>query len=184
MAYPRRVLITGASGLLGRALMKEFSSSSSFQVLGLAHSRISGNLKKVDLLDFEETRRVVDDFKPHFLIHSAAERRLNVVEKDDVSTKKLNLGTTEFLAKLVEGFNKGLDRPNHFLLYISTDYVFDGTKAPYKPDDQPNPLNKYGKSKLEGEEAVKRCHPNGLILRIPVLYGDVEYLGESAVTGT
>ncbi|KAK3724925.1 hypothetical protein QZH41_005693 [Actinostola sp. cb2023] len=179
----RRVLITGASGLLGRALMKAFSSSLNWQVLGLAHTRVSGNLQKVNLLDFEETRRIVEEFKPHLLVHSAAERRPDIVEKNPDATQNLNVGTTEFLAKLVEDFNKGLKSPSHFMLYISTDYVFDGTSAvPYKPDDPPHPINKYGQSKLEGEQAVERYHPNGLILRVPVLYGDVEHLGESSVS--
>lgn len=183
MASSRRVLITGASGLLGRALMKVFLDAPGWEVLGLAHSRVSGTLKKVDLLNFDETTRIVEDFKPHILIHSAAERRPDVVSKNPSGTEKLNVGTTEFLAKLVEDFNKGLVKPCHFMLYISTDYVFDGTQPPYKPDHPPHPLNKYGESKLAGEQAVMRCQKSGLILRVPVLYGDVEYLGESAVTG-
>lgn len=183
MASCKRVLVTGASGLLGRAIMKVFSNNPNWQVLGLAHSRVSGNLKKVDLLNFEETRQVVEDFKPHILIHSAAERKPDVVTQKPDATQKLNVGTTEFLATLIDNFNKDLDQPEHFMIYISTDYVFDGNNAPYKPDDPPHPVNKYGQSKLDGEQAVANHCQGYLILRVPVLFGDVEYLGESAVTG-
>ena len=59
MAAKPRVLITGAPGLLGRTIMKQFSNSDKWDVLGLAHSRATEVLKKVDLLDFDETKRVV-----------------------------------------------------------------------------------------------------------------------------
>ncbi|XP_032237811.1 methionine adenosyltransferase 2 subunit beta [Nematostella vectensis] len=182
MAAKQRILITGASGLLGRALMNEFTQYSAWEVLGLAYSRVHGNLKKANLLDFDEMSKLVIDFKPHLLIHAAAERRPDVVENDPSVTEKLNIGTTQFLAKTIESLNYGLSKPEHFMVYISTDYVFDGNAAPYKPNDAPNPLNKYGESKLEGEKAVQKEHKNGIILRVPVLYGDVESLDESAVT--
>ena len=65
---------------------------------------------------------------------------------------------------------------------ISADYVFDGTTPPYQTGDIPNPLNYYMKSKLEGENAVRDITDNYAILRIPILYGQVETLAESPVT--
>ena len=183
MATKHRVLITGASGLLGRAILKQFSNSDSWEVLGLAHSRATGALKKVNLLDFDEAQRVVTEFKPHVLIHSAAERRPDVVENDEETCEKMNVGITKVLATTINDLNNGLEVPEHFMLYISTDYVFDGASPPYKPMDKPNPLNKYGKSKLAGEKVVQTCLSDSGILRIPILYGNVEYLKESAVTG-
>ena len=183
MASKHRVLITGASGLLGRAIFKQFCNSDKWEVLGLAHSRATGALKKVNLLDFEETERVVKEFKPHVLIHSAAERRPDIVENDEETSMKLNVEATKALVSTINELNSGLEIPGHFMLYISTDYVFDGTNPPYKPLDQPNPLNKYGKSKLAGEQVMKMYPADGGILRVPILYGNVEYLKESAVTG-
>lgn len=182
MAARDRVLITGASGLLGRAILKEFSKGNKWEVLGLAYSRSTGSLKKVNLLDFEETKRVIREFRPHILIHSAAERRPDVVENDEDTCLKMNVGVTKTLASTINELNTDLEVPEHFMLYISTDYVFDGKSPPYQPSDEPNPLNKYGKSKLAGEKAMEICHANGGILRVPVLYGSVEYLKESAVT--
>ena len=67
------------------------------------------------------------------------------------------------------------------LIYISTDYVFDGTTPPYEVEDKPNPLNFYGQTKLDGEEAIKSVYPEAVILRVPILYGSTEYNGESAI---
>lgn len=180
MAKKQRVIITGASGLLGRAIMKEFLNPDKWEVLGLAHSRAKNVLKKVDLLDFDESKRVVKEFKPHVLIHSAAERRPDIVENDERTCTKMNVGVTKALVEAINELNSDRETPDHFMVYISTDYVFDGTSPPYKPLDEPNPLNKYGKSKLEGEQVMH--HSEGAILRVPILYGDVEYLKESAVT--
>ncbi|KAG8443993.1 hypothetical protein GDO86_009249 [Hymenochirus boettgeri] len=69
-----------------------------------------------------------------------------------------------------------------FLIYISSDYVFDGTSPPYREDSMPNPMNLYGKTKLEGERAVLKNHEGAVVLRVPVLYGDIEKISESAVT--
>ncbi|XP_042338184.1 methionine adenosyltransferase 2 subunit beta-like, partial [Plectropomus leopardus] len=67
-------------------------------------------------------------------------------------------------------------------LYISTDYVFDGRNPPYGEDDCPNPLNVYGRSKLEGERETLRHSPGAVVLRVPVLFGEVESVTESVVT--
>ena len=68
------------------------------------------------------------------------------------------------------------------MIYISTDYVFDGSHPPYFPDNKTNPLNRYGQTKLAGERAVLGVEETFTVLRIPVLYGGVTSLGESAVT--
>ena len=68
------------------------------------------------------------------------------------------------------------------MIYISTDYVFDGDHPPYFPDNKPNPLNMYGETKLAGEKAVLEVDEKSLVLRIPVLYGGATKLGESAVS--
>ena len=183
MASTHRVLITGASGLLGRSIFKTFSGSDQWEVLGLAHSRASGALRKVNLLDFDEAKRVVEEFRPDVLIHSAAERRPDVAENDQETSTKMNVGVSEILASAVNELNKDLPKAEHYMLYISSCYVFDGKSPPYKPTDKPNPLNKYGKTKLQGEQVVISCLPAAGVLRVPILYGCVEYLQESSVTG-
>ncbi len=172
----KRVIVTGASGLLGRAILKQFQEKGQWEALGLAFSRVGPDLQKIDLRNKEEVSSLVASFKPDVIIHAAAERRPDFVEKQEGATAALNVLATSYLAEAAA-------TAKAFMLYISTDYVFDGTKPPYKPNDTPNPLNKYGQSKLDGEKATLEHCPNGGVLRVPVLYGPVEHLHESVVTG-
>ncbi|KFM82119.1 hypothetical protein X975_15250, partial [Stegodyphus mimosarum] len=169
-----KALITGASGLLGRAIVNEFLNNS-WEVLGLAFSRARDKLIKVDLNNMDEVKEIIQKFKPTVIIHCAAQRSVEKVEKDYEESKRLNVACSKNLADLAK-------MENAVFLYISTDYVFDGKHPPYKENDEPNPLNQYGKTKLEGEKKVMNVNPDSCILRIPVLYGDEEYIGESAIS--
>lgn len=168
-----KVWITGATGLCGRAVVEELSGD--FDVIPTAFSRATGNVLKIDLTSAEEVEKFFETYKPDALVHLAAERKPDICENDKELTDSLNVEATERLAKL----SKDIDC---WFLYLSTDYVFDGTKPPYKPDDEPNPLNYYGQSKLKGEEVTLEVNDSSAVLRVPVLYGQVENLGESAIT--
>ncbi|XP_053574551.1 methionine adenosyltransferase 2 subunit beta isoform X2 [Bombina bombina] len=170
----RRVLITGATGLLGRSVYNEFKEND-WHVLGCGFSRARPRFEYLNLLDAAAVKALIQDFKPHAIVHCAAERRPDIVENQPESASMLNVGASENLAK--EAAEVGA-----FLIYISSDYVFDGTNPPYHEDSLPNPLNLYGKTKLEGERVVLQNNDGAAILRVPVLYGDVEKLEESAVT--
>ena len=169
----KKVVVTGASGLLGRAVLKSFTNAG-WDVLGLAFSRAREGLRKVDLCDPKQVEDVLDDFQPKVVIHSAAERRPDVVDKNKDSALAVNVGATESLASLCV-------QRNIFVLYISSDAVFDGKSPPYKPDSPTNPISIYGQSKRDGETAVLK-HKGMGVLRLPVLYGMVEDLSESSVT--
>lgn len=170
------VLVTGASGLLGRAILTTFGNNGGWKkVVGTAYSRAGENLVKVDLLDIPAVEKFIADVRPGILIHSAAQRFPDKMEKDLEQARKLNVETTRALAK-------SMNQVNGKMLYISTDYVFDGQKPPYKHDSEANPLNEYGRSKLDGERVVLKENKDNVVLRIPILYGDVEYLDESAIT--
>uniref|UniRef100_A0A8C0G7K0 Methionine adenosyltransferase 2 subunit beta n=1 Tax=Chelonoidis abingdonii TaxID=106734 RepID=A0A8C0G7K0_CHEAB len=170
----RRVLITGATGLLGRAVYKEFNENS-WHAVGCGYSRARPRFERVNLLNSVEVHDIIQDFQPHVIVHCAAERRPDVVESQADAVSQLNVTASGNLAKEAAGVGA-------FLIYISTDYVFDGTNPPYKESDVPNPLNLYGKTKLEGEKAVLENNEGAAVLRIPILYGEVENLEESAVT--
>ena len=170
----RKILVTGASGLLGRPIYTTLKTERTWKVTGTAFSRESDDLKKVNLSDIDKISSFLDSLKPDIIIHSAAERRPDISMKDPEGTQRLNVDATAAIAEWATT-NKA------YLIYISTDYVFDGTRPPYKEDSLPNPINDYGRSKRAGELAVLSTCSNSAILRIPILYGDVEYLEESAV---
>lgn len=168
-----RALVTGASGLLGREVLKCFSQVK-WEVLGLAYSRARGDLQKVDLCNTAQVEAVLTQFHPDVVVHCAAERRPDIVDKQKDKTVALNVGATELLANLCS-------KLKIYLLYISSDYVFDGKHPPYVSSALTNPVNSYGLTKRDGEGVVLQ-HAGMGVLRVPVLYGPLEYLGESAVT--
>ncbi|KAG8918726.1 hypothetical protein FRC01_001686 [Tulasnella sp. 417] len=171
-----KIIITGASGVLGSAIYEEFKKHSGYEVLGLAHSNPGTELRKLDLLDVPATDALIKDFLPDWVIHCAAERRPDVAEKDPAAAEALNAQVPNTLGQLsaTYGFT---------LFYISTDYVFDGTKPPYEVDDAPNPVNFYGKTKRQGEVAIQSIEGPGqrVIFRVPVLYGPAKKNSDTAI---
>ncbi|KAI6106920.1 hypothetical protein EDD16DRAFT_1695153 [Pisolithus croceorrhizus] len=163
MGCTAQVVVTvqmGASGVLGSAVYDAFRTGP-HAVLGLAHSRAAGSLVRVDLTQVDDTRRVFEEFKPDWVVHCAAERRPDVAERDPGGVTKLNVDVPRQLAMLAKDL--------HFtLVYISTDYVFDGSSPPYHPWSEPNPLQLYGKSKRDGEIAVLSVDSaTVIVLRVP-----------------
>ncbi|RKO87862.1 RmlD substrate binding domain-containing protein [Blyttiomyces helicus] len=108
------------------------------------------------------------------IVHCAAERCPDISERDHAATIRLNVKATEHLAKAAVA--RGA-----LLMYISSDYLFDGSQPPYEIDAKPNPLNFYGKCKYEAELAVRAIDPSAIVIRIPLLYGAVEYNAEATV---
>lgn len=170
-----RILVTGATGLLGRPVLSACADIPGARVTGAAFRRSGPGLERIDLSQTEQLPAWLDRLAPDILIHAAAERRPDVSEKDPDGTRRLNVGATATLARWAAA--RGA-----FLIYISTDYVFDGTRPPYRPGDATRPLNAYGQSKLDGERAVQAAACDHAVLRVPILYGEVETLDESPVT--
>lgn len=169
-----RVIITGASGVLGSAVRAIFEDSPA-EVLPLSLSRDGEGLERLDLTLQDQVQRKFTEFKPDWVIHCAAERRPDVAEKNPDAARTLNSEVPGHLAKL--------SKELHFtLVYISTDYVFDGTSPPYATDAPTNPLNFYGKTKRDGESAILTAEgANAVILRVPILYGPAARNSESAI---
>jgi dTDP-4-dehydrorhamnose reductase len=166
------VLITGASGLLGRACRKAFSD---IQLTTCAWSRATSDDLQLDLTNKTDVIAAIEKIKPDLILHTAAERKPDQCENQQEQTQALNVEATRTLAEAAA-------RIGTKLIYISTDYVFDGSNPPYAVDAECNPLNFYGKTKRAGEVAVLDASENHVVLRVPILYGEVETLDESPVT--
>lgn len=175
-----KVLVTGASGVLGGAIYKTFQAAPGFEVKGTAHTRPSEGIEAIDLCDEGAVTKLIQTYKPDWLVHCAAERRPDVAAKDPEAARVLNAGVPAILARL----SASEDHP-FTLIYISTDYVFDGTSPPYGVDAKPNPLNLYGETKLAGEKAVLDGYQGKpgerVALRVPVLYGPAAKNSDSAI---
>jgi dTDP-4-dehydrorhamnose reductase len=166
-------MITGATGLLGRALMDSFCKIDGIETIGLGFQRSSPGIARLDLRDRDEVFAFIEKHKPRIIIHAAALRRPDQIESDPKNALALNVSGTKHLVDAAKLHGA-------WLLYISSDYVFDGTNPPYFTDSVPNPLNEYGKTKLAGEELVLKAGFTSL--RVPLLYGPVEDWGECSIT--
>jgi len=156
-----RLLITGASGLLGLNL--SLLAMHDHEVVGLDRSRLAGTpfaLHKIDLLDPAAAARALDELRPEAVIHTAANANVDACESDPAGALRLNAELPGELAGMCRA--RGIR-----LVHISTDAVFDGTGgSPYTEQDAPNPLSVYARTKLDGEQAVLAADPGAIVARV------------------
>lgn len=156
----RKILITGASGLLGRRLTARLDSEGEVTSLGFANS--SPGLLRVDLRDPEALEELLDTVRPDVVIHPAAYRDPDFCEDRPDEAFRLNVGPVrQFCTLLPESVP---------VVFVSSDYVFGGGAAPYREEDERNPVNEYGRLKVAAEDLVLE-RSTGLVLRIPLLIG-------------
>ena len=156
-----RILITGASGLLGLNLALEIANQ--YTVYGQVNTHsIRGKtftVLKANLLDPGTLESLFDEAEPDWVIHCAALANLEACEKFPELARELN---TEIPQKLAELCQKGGAR----LLHVSTDAVFDGLTGNYAEQDPPNPLSTYAKTKYQAEIKVAEQNPDAIIARV------------------
>ena len=148
------IAITGSKGQLGRELARTLAGNELFLL----------DLPEVDIQDPQVIQTIID-IKPQIVIHAAALTNVDACEITPERAYQVNAIGTRYVAEAAEQVKAKL-------IYISTDYVFDGTKRqPYIEEDLPNPINQYGRSKLEGERFAQVYTSKPLILRTAWLYG-------------
>jgi dTDP-4-dehydrorhamnose reductase len=161
-----RVLVTGGTGLLGYWVARVFMERG-FKVYSTYHEKAPPDLEvvwvRLDLEDPESIARVVEGVKPGIVVHTAAYTDVDGCEVNRERAYRVNYLATAALAKASKGAE--------LFIYISTDYVFDGSRGMYREGDVPAPLNYYGLSKLLGEVAVAATLSNSAIVRVSGLYG-------------
>ena len=150
-----RTLIIGANGLLGKALMEQWESD---QVTGVGP-------QDADIRDPDALRRLFDRARPQYTVLLAAYTDVDGCEKDPRRADEVNRAGAIHVAEAARNAGSGL-------MFLSTDYVFDGTKkTPYEKDDPVNPINVYGRSKAEAEHGIREILPACCILRTSWLFG-------------
>jgi dTDP-4-dehydrorhamnose reductase len=163
----KRILVTGASGMLGKDVVAELSGNSSYRIYGLSRGgstvtkdvieHIAGDLTKLEGL-----AALVNEIDPSVIIHCAANTDVDNCEANRQYTHDLHVGATSILAAYKPETVK--------FYYISTDSVFDGEKGGYTEQDQPRPLNYYALSKYQGEQAALEKNNGAVVLRTNI-YG-------------
>lgn len=152
-----KVLVTGANGMLGQDLCPILED--------LDYEVIETDINNLDIKNELLTHKVITNEKPDVVIHCAAYTNVDKAEEEFEQAKLINVVGTENVAKACA-------KNDAILVYVSTDYIFDGKKqAPYEVDDKPNPINNYGLTKSQGEEVVKKYCKDYYIARTSWLYG-------------
>lgn len=152
-----RVLVTGVKGQLGHEVVKELDKR--------AHQAIGVDIEELDITDSLWVETVLKEANPDAVIHCAAWTAVDLAEDNFDKVWMVNVKGTENIARVC----RELDCK---LIYISTDYVFEGNGTrPWEPDDKPKPINIYGKTKYEGELAVEKWLDKYFIVRISWAFG-------------
>ncbi|MEG0155968.1 MAG: dTDP-4-dehydrorhamnose reductase [Lachnospiraceae bacterium] len=152
-----KVLVTGVKGQLG------FDVSNELEKRG--HVAIGVDVQEMDITDAQAVETVISEARVEAVIHCAAYTAVDAAEDNAELCRKVNATGTENIAKVC----KKLDLK---MIYISTDYVFDGKGTrPWEPDDPREPLNVYGQMKYEGELAVEQNLDKYFIVRIAWVFG-------------
>jgi dTDP-4-dehydrorhamnose reductase len=165
---PPKILVTGASGLLGARVCQELLCQG-VQVIGLSqHQTLRESLAtyrvRLDLCDKELLDSLLVQMRPSAVIHLAALADTKLCEEQPLLSRRMNVEVTRQIARYC--FTAGIP-----LAFTSTDLVFDGTRGNYSEQDSVNPLNRYGEHKAEAENVIRATCPHALILRLPLLFG-------------
>lgn len=152
-----RILVTGVKGQLGHDVMNELAKR--------GHTGIGVDVEEMDITDAKKVEEVIKASEVDAVIHCAAYTAVDAAEDQVELCRKINAEGTENIAKVC----KELDIK---MMYISTDYVFDGEGTrPWEPDDERHPLNVYGQTKYEGELAVEKYLEKYFTIRIAWVFG-------------
>lgn len=161
----QKILITGASGMLGRVLCNILAKD--YEILGL-DLKNRGKIKhfyKCDISKFQQVKKAILKITPDIVIHTAAYTDVDGCQKNVKKAYVVNAKGTINIAKVIRNSDA-------VLFFISTDYVFNGCKkTPYNEEDRPSPLNVYGKSKLDAERFIQANLRKYFIIRTSWLYG-------------
>jgi dTDP-4-dehydrorhamnose reductase len=176
-----RVLITGANGLLGQALVTRMSGMPDYDVLATARDDrlkargASCGYAPLDVTDAGAVSDMMEDFAPTVVVNCAAMTQVDDCETDRERCRRVNAEAVETLADECR-------RAGARLVQLSTDFVFDGTDGPYAEDARPAPVNYYGEAKLAGENAARSVGTGKwAIARTVLVYGTGHALGRSNI---
>lgn len=164
------VLLLGSTGFLGRETARAFAGPG----LVCVSRTGAGGSRAVDIRHPDALARVADDTQPDLVLLLAAYREPDFCEADPAEARRLNVEPARALRRILPESVR--------LIFISTDYVFDGERPPYTEESPRTPVSEYGRTKCEAEDALAG-RPNTAILRVPLLIGGGPTLAECGFIG-
>jgi len=182
-----RVLITGAAGLLGEYIRKAFqylpycSAPELILTEHPKHPQVLENPEQflpMDITDFSQVSAMLEATHPDVILHLAAYTDVSGAERNEAECRFINIDGTATIATAVNEMASGLC----FVVYISTDYVFDGRRGDYREEDVTKPVNVYAQSKLDGENKIREILDEGRFLIIRTSFKPYPYKHDKAPT--
>lgn len=168
----KRILVVGSNGMLGQSVITLLKNNSKYELLlaSLEDNSVEENISylKVDIGNKKAVKKMLLDFYPDYVLNFAAFTNVDKCETEKELCWNANVNALEYLAKYCVPTNSQL-------IHISSDYVFDGKNGPYSENDLPNPISYYGRSKLAGENVIKRFNIPSTIIRTNVLFGATKH---------
>jgi dTDP-4-dehydrorhamnose reductase len=168
-----KILVTGANGLLGQHLAELLLTETNWQVIGTGKGPCRLPLEhsdrfiyqQLDITDGVAAFNFYLQTKPDIIIHAAAKTQVDECEQNPVACWNTNVTATRFLIEAAKKIKS-------FFIFVSTDFVFDGSAGPYSEKDAPEPVNYYGSSKVAGEKDVLQSGLDAAIVRTCLVYGN------------
>jgi len=176
----KKVLITGANGLLGQKLVSLLSKNQNCKLLATARGErrfsIPENVSyhNLDITNAKDCKSLVEEFQPHAIIHAAAMTQVDACESERELCDSINVEGTQNIIQAIGG------RKIHFV-HISTDFIYEGDEEEYFEGSKVNPLSYYGESKWKSEQLFKNVKFPYSILRTVLVYGVLEDLSRSNI---
>ncbi|WP_316833133.1 SDR family oxidoreductase [Pedobacter aquatilis] len=176
----KTILTTGSNGLLGQKLTEKVLNEGRVKLVATSIGANRYPIKEgydyaeMDILDAQQVRKVIERYKPDAIIHTAAMTNVDTAEANKELCHQLNVEAVQTLLSICE--ENAIQ-----LVHLSTDFVFDGAKGPYKEDDAVNPVSYYGESKVLAEELLKKSNANWAILRTILVYGITNDMSRSNI---
>ncbi len=168
-----KILITGANGLLGQHLVKLILNATKHEVQATSKREprqvIQDNrihYYSLDITDGMAVNLMMEKLAPDIIIHCAALTQVDECEQQPIKAWEINVTATRFLVDAAKKINA-------FMVFVSTDFVFDGIHGPYRETDDVNPVSYYGSTKVAAEKAVSESGLPYAIVRTCLLYGNI-----------
>jgi len=166
----KTILTTGSNGLLGQKITEKVLDEGRVNLIATSVGVNRYPVKEgyeyaeMDILNPEQVKAVIEKYRPDTVIHTAAMTNVDACEANKTLCRRLNVDAVATLLYICE-------EKNIQLIYLSTDFVFDGLNGPYKEEDPVSPVSYYGKSKVMAEALIKKSKASYAILRTILVYG-------------